>query len=67
MILNLVIPLDLIVGTEIQKLVLTAMVAYDKQMDDPETGKGLITRSINLWEELGEVEYMFCDKTGTLT
>lgn len=59
--------MDLIVGTEIQKLILTAIIAYDAEMVSPETGKSLITRAINLWEELGEVEYVFCDKTGTLT
>ena len=67
LIINLVIPLDLLCGTEIQKLLYTPVAAYDAEYMDPNSGKSLVTRAINLWDELGEVEYMFCDKTGTLT
>jgi magnesium-transporting ATPase (P-type) len=67
LLLNQLIPLDLLCSTEIQKLVYTSIVVKDSEMISPESGQTLIARSLNLWEELGEIEYLFCDKTGTLT
>ena len=39
----------------------------DKQMVDPGSGQGALARNTNLNEDLGKVEYVFSDKTGTLT
>lgn len=65
--INWVLPLDMITCIELQKLILTAIYAVDAELVSPENGKTLVTRTLNLWEELGEVNYIFCDKTGTLT
>lgn len=35
---------------------------YDEQMDQP-----ALIHTLNLNEELGQIEYLFADKTGTLT
>ena len=42
-------------------------MSYDLNMLDEETGIEMKAQSSNLNEELGQVEYVFSDKTGTLT
>ena len=42
-------------------------VNNDEQMVDPASGQGALARNTNLNEDLGKVEYVFSDKTGTLT
>jgi len=42
-------------------------MSYDLNMFDQETGIEMKAQSSNLNEELGQVEYVFSDKTGTLT
>ena len=42
-------------------------IKNDKDMVDPETGTASMARNTNLNEDLGKVEYVFSDKTGTLT
>ena len=42
-------------------------MSYDLNMFDEETGIEMKAQSSNLNEELGQVEYVFSDKTGTLT
>ena len=42
-------------------------IKNDKEMVDPETGTASIARNTNLNEDLGKIEYVFSDKTGTLT
>ena len=39
----------------------------DKEMIDPVSGNHALARNTNLNEDLGKVEYVFSDKTGTLT
>ena len=42
-------------------------MSYDKIMYDDEQEMAMRAQSSNLNEELGQVEYVFSDKTGTLT
>jgi magnesium-transporting ATPase (P-type) len=65
------IPLDLIINTELGKIVVSKFIEYDHEMTkiDDQTGD-LITckvQSMQLPEELGAINHIFCDKTGTLT
>lgn len=39
----------------------------DRELFDPDTGEPPRCASSDLNEELGQVEHLFCDKTGTLT
>jgi magnesium-transporting ATPase (P-type) len=39
----------------------------DREMVDPVSGNSALARNTNLNEDLGKVEYVFSDKTGTLT
>jgi P-type E1-E2 ATPase len=39
----------------------------NKEKQNPIKIKGLICNSLNLHEELGMIEHIFADKTGTLT
>jgi phospholipid-translocating ATPase len=36
-------------------------------MRDPETGQPAVCNTSDINEELGQIEYLFTDKTGTLT
>ncbi len=42
-------------------------IQWDYQMIDKDTGIQCQVQNTNLHEELGQVEYIFSDKTGTLT
>lgn len=39
----------------------------DLNLYDPAVDKRIEVRAFNILEDLGQVEYVFCDKTGTLT
>jgi len=71
LIVNSFVPLDLLVALEISKLVYTPYMEGDGEMMVPDyvVGdiKGMECHSLSLHEELGLVQYIFCDKTGTLT
>ena len=65
------IPFDVILQTETGKIIYSKIMEWDLQMmhQDAET-KQLIAcqvQSMQLPESLGEVDHIFCDKTGTLT
>jgi magnesium-transporting ATPase (P-type) len=64
---NTMIPISLIVSLEIVKAVQGYLIQEDKEMYCVEKKKApkVFTSSIN--EELGQVQYIFSDKTGTLT
>ena len=61
------VPISLNVGIEVLKLTQGALVARDAKMYDAETEKYAVSRSSDLIEELGQVDFVFSDKTGTLT
>ena len=61
------IPISLYVIIEVLKLVQSSLVKWDNYMYDPETEKRAECRNSDLVEELGQVDFIFSDKTGTLT
>lgn len=60
------IPISLYVVLEIIKLGQAKLVGKDVEIYDKETGFS-ICRNSDLIEEMGQVEFIFSDKTGTLT
>ena len=64
---NTMIPISLIVSLEMVKLAQAYLIEKDVDLYDPEKKRfaKVMTSSIN--EELGQIEYIFTDKTGTLT
>lgn len=62
------IPNSLFVTIEIIKFALGFIyIPADREMRDPESGEYAQCRNAALNEDLGKVEYIFSDKTGTLT
>jgi phospholipid-transporting ATPase len=61
------IPISLYVTLEIVKLILARFVNADLNMYDEAADRPAMSRTSELIEELGEVEIIFSDKTGTLT
>lgn len=64
---NTMIPISLIVSLEFVKLAQSFFINQDEDMYTPSNDRHckVMTSSIN--EELGQVQYIFSDKTGTLT
>ncbi|KAJ6426336.1 hypothetical protein OIU84_022031 [Salix udensis] len=61
------IPISLYVSIEIVKMLQARFINKDKKMYDEATCKSVQARTSNLNEELGQVEIILSDKTGTLT
>ncbi|KAJ8679281.1 hypothetical protein QAD02_015068 [Eretmocerus hayati] len=66
-ILQVMIPLSLYVTIEVAKLGQVYHITSDLELYDPETNRTAECRALNITEELGQVQYIFSDKTGTLT
>ncbi|RUS78809.1 hypothetical protein EGW08_013427 [Elysia chlorotica] len=64
---NYIIPISLYVTIEMQKFFGSLFFNYDVEMYDPELNEPALANTSDLNEELGQVEYLFTDKTGTLT
>lgn len=63
-----IIPISLYVSIEMIKFIQsTQFINKDLNMYHRDTGNFALARTSNLNEELGQVEYIFSDKTGTLT
>ena len=61
------IPISLYVALEVVKMIQGLLIFYDDLMLDEMTGKSANSRTSDLIEELGQVQFLFTDKTGTLT
>nr|XP_057911303.1 phospholipid-transporting ATPase IG isoform X2 [Doryrhamphus excisus] len=64
---NFIIPVSMYVTVEMQKFLGSFFIGWDKDFFDPEIQEGALVNTSDLNEELGQVEYVFTDKTGTLT
>ncbi|XP_012675184.1 phospholipid-transporting ATPase IH isoform X1 [Clupea harengus] len=64
---NYIIPVSMYVTVEMQKFLGSYFITWDDDMFDEELGTGALVNTSDLNEELGQVEYVFTDKTGTLT
>lgn len=64
---NTMIPISLIVSIEIVKVSQSYFINKDKMMYSEFRKKMVSVKTASLNEELGQIEYVFSDKTGTLT
>lgn len=67
LLLNTMIPISLIVTLEIIKVIQCVFMAWDSEMFSVDDGAGCNISSTTINEELGQLTYIFSDKTGTLT
>ena len=61
------IPISLIISLEVIKVIQSAMIEFDQDMYYEEYKIGCKVLNTMIHEELGKIEYIFADKTGTLT
>ncbi|XP_051021041.1 phospholipid-transporting ATPase FetA [Acomys russatus] len=66
-VLNTVVPISLYVSVEIIRLGNSCYINWDRQMFYAPRNTPAQARTTTLNEELGQVKYVFSDKTGTLT
>ncbi|XP_063230598.1 probable phospholipid-transporting ATPase IA isoform X2 [Bacillus rossius redtenbacheri] len=64
---NNLIPISLQVSLEVVRFVQATFINMDVEMYHEESDTPAVARTSNLNEELGQVKYVFSDKTGTLT
>uniref|UniRef100_A0A8C0GAZ4 Phospholipid-transporting ATPase n=1 Tax=Chelonoidis abingdonii TaxID=106734 RepID=A0A8C0GAZ4_CHEAB len=64
---QVLIPISLYVSIEIVKACQVFFIHQDKDLYDEETDSQLQCRALNITEDLGQMQYIFSDKTGTLT
>ncbi|BET01538.1 E1-E2 ATPase [Nesidiocoris tenuis] len=66
-ILQTMIPLSLYVTIEMAKLLQVYHINNNIELYDPESNRRTECRALNITEQLGQIQYIFSDKTGTLT
>jgi phospholipid-translocating ATPase len=64
---NYLIPISLYVTIEMHKFIGAFFLEWDKELYDEETNQPCICNTSDLNEELGQINILFSDKTGTLT
>lgn len=67
MVLNTLIPISLYISVEVIRLGQSLVINWDLHLYHAETDTPAVARNTTLSEELGQIEYIFSDKTGTLT
>ncbi|XP_006865006.1 PREDICTED: probable phospholipid-transporting ATPase VB [Chrysochloris asiatica] len=65
--LQVLIPISLYVSIELVKLGQVFFLHNDLDLYDEETNVPIQCRALNITEDLGQIQYIFSDKTGTLT
>ncbi|XP_077138750.1 phospholipid-transporting ATPase IC-like isoform X1 [Ranitomeya variabilis] len=66
-VLNTMVPISLYVSVEMIRLGQSYFINWDLHMYYPKKDTGAKARTTSLNEQLGQIEYIFTDKTGTLT
>nr|XP_020759003.1 probable phospholipid-transporting ATPase VB [Odocoileus virginianus texanus] len=65
--LQILIPISLYVSIELVKLGQVFFLHNDLDLYDEESDLSIQCRALNITEDLGQIQYIFSDKTGTLT
>ncbi|XP_055290605.1 phospholipid-transporting ATPase VD isoform X2 [Moschus berezovskii] len=65
--LQVLIPISLYVSIEIVKLGQIYFIQSDMDFYNEKMGSTVQCRALNITEDLGQIQYLFSDKTGTLT
>lgn len=64
---QVLIPISLYVSMEVVKLFQVYFISNDLELYYPEMDQPVLCRALNINEDLGQIKYVFSDKTGTLT
>lgn len=64
---QIMIPISLYITMELVRLGQSYFMIEDRDMFDASSGSRFQCRSLNINEDLGQIRYIFSDKTGTLT
>ncbi|KAJ7507724.1 phospholipid-translocating ATPase [Mycena galericulata] len=62
-----IVPISLYISMEVVRTFQAAFIFFDKDMWYEKTDQATLAKSWNLSDDLGQIEYIFSDKTGTLT
>ncbi|KAF8623335.1 hypothetical protein AX15_006411 [Amanita polypyramis BW_CC] len=62
-----IVPISLYISIEFVRTCQAAFIYFDREIYYEETQQPTLARSWNLSDDLGQIEYIFSDKTGTLT
>ncbi|KAK2849262.1 hypothetical protein Q5P01_009096 [Channa striata] len=65
--LQILIPISLYISIEFVKIGQIFFITNDIDLYDEETDSCMQCKALNITEDLGQIEYVFSDKTGTLT
>ncbi|XP_017279529.1 probable phospholipid-transporting ATPase VB [Kryptolebias marmoratus] len=65
--LQILIPISLYLSIELVKIGQIFFIINDVDLYDEETDSRMQCRALNITEDLGQIDYIFSDKTGTLT
>ncbi|KAL3631688.1 Alanine--tRNA ligase [Castilleja foliolosa] len=64
---QIMIPISLYISMELVRVGQAYFMIHDKRMFDESSNSSFQCRALNINEDLGQIKYVFSDKTGTLT